>query len=47
MDGFENNKPADIIIPPGQAEAHLGNTKPSKKQEPSVRHTKRKQGSSK
>ena len=46
MDGFENNKPADIIIPPGQAEAHLGNTKPSKKQEPSVRHTKRKQGSS-
>ena len=37
MDGFENNKPADIIIPPGQAETHLGNTKPSKKQEPSVR----------
>ena len=46
MDGFENNKPADIIIPPGQTETHLGNTKPSKKQKPSVRHTKRKQGSS-
>lgn len=45
MDGFENNKPADIIIPPGQAESIQLNTKPSKNQKPSGRHTKRKQGS--
>ena len=46
MDGFENNKPADIIIPPGQAETLSGNTKPSRNQKPSGRHKKRKQSSS-